>query len=1010
MGLIMSILDAAGRAIAKPNADEAEVDVLNDGESSSDALVNWSEGGKKKSATGKVANSTLAQMTLQTVNIPQNFAGLESVSTPTRLRYQIFTITSVDEQDDYVEVVASHIFYEQATNYTVWTPETLVNYSCGAICRNVMNNTINGDEGFRVATDCTEQLPWHQIDYARKNLVEVFLDPERGICNRFNLNIVRDNMNFYVLKNVGYDRGFVIEDKKNLLGVQRQESIDNTVTRIAAYGKDKDGNIVWLNNSGKKYVDSQYIANYKYPRVEIYDTGVQITGDKEAEQLHQQGRDSEIVTAQNINSKIYNAAVKRFTEDHVDDPEVTMKVDFVSLGDTEEYKQYRDLDKVYLYDIVHVKHSGRDYSYGAQVIGVEHDILTGMLLSATIGNIVTWDGIRKVAGWQVPEIDGSIIRMHSITSSQYDYGSVTGYAIRDEAIAGNHLNKQSVSSALNIDQLKSILAQAGLVLNDQGILIYQNTDDNMLGTRLEVQGRRIGMVIGSNASGDFIKAGEIALAFNNADEAVAHINADHVNISATSTLHSLAGAVEEDDNGNLIIKSAGGMRVRRTEQGVTSEFGVFDNGNLTAGVMIKKINGTNTETHITGNKIYVGNGASANEQLSTWAADTDGLFVTNFSALQGRISSIEADYIYTGNLSSAISNLTAVFVSSISGTSAEFTVGGFSTLNADSLTVPNGNLTLGNTPLSAGNLVKSVVGSAVTGGGYKFTVTQANGTSVDYPFNVASSITLSGAWTGASYTATAKDPDDNVLGTVTTAISRDWSGTTLRIVSGTDILLSEAITGGTGLGASTQGTAYTINTFNSSHKAYGYVDATSHPAGRLFSFNVDATSEYNAGSVVGYNSGVTAGGTAAGLSINSTANTVERALSSSTKSLGISARLSAATFTATTHKYDLTIYGRAGSTDMGKITPSTGTEAYTAGYNAGWAAAKAKISRSGNKIMVPPTTVDGAAVEGYEVTVLQGNINSSMVTSSLYALSASASAYINGTSVATDSTSRNLSV
>ena len=76
----------------------------------------------------------------------------------------------------------------------------------------------------------------------------------------------------------------------------------------------------------------------------------------------------------------------------------------------------------------------------------------------------------------------------------------------------------------------------------------------------------------------------------------------------------------------------------------------------------------------------------------------------------------------------------------------------------------------------------------------------------------------------------------------------------------------------------------------------------------------------------------------------------------------------------------------------------------------GWAAAKAKISRSGNKIMVPPATVDGAAVEGYEVTVLQGNINSSMVTSSLYALSASASAYINGTSVATDSTSRNLSV
>lgn len=547
MGLIMSILDAAGRAIAKPNADEAEVDVLNDGESSSDVLVNWSEGGKKKSATGKIANSTLAQMTLQTVSIPQNFAGLESVSTPTRLRYQIFTITSVDEQDDYVEVVASHIFYEQATNYTVWTPETLVNYSCGAICRNVMNNTINGDEGFRVATDCTDQLPWHQIDYARKNLVEVFLDPERGICNRFNLNIVRDNMNFYVLKNVGYDRGFVIEDKKNLLGVQRQESIDNTVTRIAAYGKDKNGNILWLNNNGKRYVDSQYIANYKRPRVEIYDTGIQITGDKEEEQLHDQGRDNEIVTAENINDRIYQAAVKRFTEDHVDDPEVTMKVDFISLGDTEEYKQYRDLDKVYLYDIVHVKHSGRDYSYGAQVIGVEHDILTGMLMSVTIGNIVSWDGIRKVANWQVPEIDGSIIRMHSITSSQYQYGSVTGSAIRDEAIEGNHLNKQSVSQALNIDQLKSILAQAGLVLGDDGILIYKDTDDNMMGSRLEVQGNRIAMVVGTYQGRDYIKAAEISASINDAGEGVATINADKIMIGNQKSTTVINGKANISD-------------------------------------------------------------------------------------------------------------------------------------------------------------------------------------------------------------------------------------------------------------------------------------------------------------------------------------------------------------------------------------------------------------------------------------------------------------------------------
>lgn len=873
MGLIMSILDAAGRAIAKPNADEAEVDVLSEGDDSDEALVNWTEGGKKKSATGKVAKSTLAQMTLETVSIPQNFAGLESISTPTRLRYQIFTIVSVDEQDDYVEVVANHIFYEQATNYTVWTPETLVNYSCGAICRNVMANTINGDEGFKVATDCTEQLPWHQIDYARKNLIEAFLDPENGICRRFNLNLVRDNMNFYVLKNVGYDRGFVIEDKKNLLGVQRQENIENTVTRIAAYGKDKDGNILWLNNNGKKYVDSQYISNYKHPRVEIYDTGVQITGDKEAELLHNQGRDSEIVTAENINAKIYNAAVKRFTEDHVDDPEVTMKVDFVSLGDTEEYKQYRDLDKVYLYDIVHVKHSGRDYSYGAQVIGVEHDILTGMLLSVTIGNIVSWDGIRKVANWQVPEIDGSIIRMHSITASQYDYGSITGSAIRDESISGNHINVPSVSQALNVDQLKSILAQAGLVLGDDGILIYKNSDDNMFAAKLQVQADRItaeveratgaessvsgkleveagkvAMVVGTNSGGNFIKAAEIATAINDAGEGIATINAAHVNISATNTLHTLAGAVEQDDQGHLTIKSAGGMRVRRTEQGITSEFGVFDNGNLTAGVIVDKVN--NGSVTLKGSKVWVGDSAT-DQTLKKWATESDGLFAQNIGALSARIGTIEADYIRTQNLSSEIANISSLSVQNVNFASMTSSRGGVSAYSGAFT-----NFSLAGVSMTTSDVVKSVVGSTVTGGGYKFTVTMLNGTSVDYPFDVASSITLSGAWTGASYTATAKDQDDNVVGTVSTSISRDWSGTTLRIVSGTDVLLSEAITGGTGAGMSTQGTLYTINSFNSSHRAYGYVDAASHPAGRLFSFNVDASSVYAEGEEDGWEDAV----------------------------------------------------------------------------------------------------------------------------------------------------------
>lgn len=118
----------------------------------------------------------------------------------------------------------------------------------------------------------------------------------------------------------------------------------------------------------------------------------------------------------------------------------------------------------------------------------------------------------------------------------------------------------------------------------------------------------IGMVVGTRNGGYYIKAGEIALAINKSGdgeyESTALINANHINISATQDVHTLAGDIEHDENGNLVIKNAGGLYVRRTEDGVTSQFGVWDNGNLTGGVMVQKINGT-TETTIRADKINI---------------------------------------------------------------------------------------------------------------------------------------------------------------------------------------------------------------------------------------------------------------------------------------------------------------------------------------------------------------------------------------------------------------------
>ena len=408
--------------------------------------VNYTDGGesvKKKPKLVYVKKDDFDSLAVAQVDIPANFAGLEAEAVPTRLMEQLFRIVEVVEDEDGVTITARHVWYDNSRNYTLWKADKETKYTAAAVCRNVLSNTIS-TPSMRVATDCKDEIIGKNLDFERKNLVEAFLDPESGICKKYGLSMIRYNWDAFCLKEVGYDRGFIVQNKKNLLGVERTENLDEVVTRVVPYGKNKKGEIVWLDYNGKKYIDSQYINDYPFPMVEMYDTSIQI------------GKDG--VTADNIQDKLLEAGQKRFTEDKVDLPQVTMQIEFLSLGDTEEYQQYRDLDKVYLFDIITIKDTVRGYSYTAQVIGVEHDILTGMLNSVTIGSLNNWDGTRKIAVWQVPEVSGENIRLQSIMAGSFDSEAINSEDIATGAIAYLHLQSATIDS-LTSDSITAVTAR-----------------------------------------------------------------------------------------------------------------------------------------------------------------------------------------------------------------------------------------------------------------------------------------------------------------------------------------------------------------------------------------------------------------------------------------------------------------------------------------------------------------------------------------------------------------------
>ena len=134
--------------------------------------------------------------------IPATFAGVESATTATRLAYQLFQVTSVEQTLDSVAVTAQHVFYELANTYTtyksVWPVE-----AHNAI-DGIFDGLVSPDDRFTCLTDSSHKAG--SLDYERVNVVQALLDPEYGICAQYGLSLIRDDYDLYLLKEVGSDR------------------------------------------------------------------------------------------------------------------------------------------------------------------------------------------------------------------------------------------------------------------------------------------------------------------------------------------------------------------------------------------------------------------------------------------------------------------------------------------------------------------------------------------------------------------------------------------------------------------------------------------------------------------------------------------------------------------------------------------------------------------------------------------------------------------------------------
>lgn len=160
-----------------------------------------------------------------------------------------------------------------------------------------------------------------------------------------------DNYTVKLHQNRGADNGVVIAYAKNLTGVKCEERLDNVVTGAIAVWIVKDENDKVIN---EVCGDLQTVDNdLSYSRNVVIDCSSDFDVEPTKAQL--------------------NAKAMQYIAENKNAPYFSVSVEFVNLGDTEEYKQFKQFERISLCDTVTIKHPMFGIDVKAKVIKTVYD-------------------------------------------------------------------------------------------------------------------------------------------------------------------------------------------------------------------------------------------------------------------------------------------------------------------------------------------------------------------------------------------------------------------------------------------------------------------------------------------------------------------------------------------------------------------------------------------------------------------------------------------------------------
>lgn len=201
----------------------------------------------------------------------------------------------------------------------------------------------------------TDILLTGTLTTGRMNPVQALLsddDEATSFVKGYGGELLRDGFRVSIRAALGQDRGVSIRYGKNLVGLAVTEDESNVKTRIVCYGR-----------GGSVTLESPHINDYIYPKIHT-------------------------LTEESKSISEVQAEAQKLLDEGCDIPSINIKVDFVALEETVEYREYAVLEEVFLGDMVAVTNTKMDFQKQAKVISYEWDCLLEQYNDVELGDFI----------------------------------------------------------------------------------------------------------------------------------------------------------------------------------------------------------------------------------------------------------------------------------------------------------------------------------------------------------------------------------------------------------------------------------------------------------------------------------------------------------------------------------------------------------------------------------------------------------------------------------------------